>query len=1069
MAGTSIISTLVTVTVDAGQGSYAADLTITNTGAIQTSNTIGIDGGPGISGISITNDGTVSANINGISLEDGGYVTNSTGALISGGTGVSTGALGTVLNNGIITGTDYGIFLQAGGYVTNSTGGLISGNGAGIFISTGAGTVLNSGTIAGTQAIGIDFAAASGVITNNAGALISGHTAGIFFTHDSGTVLNAGTISDPTGDGIVFSQGGYVNNGTAAVISAHYFAIYTNGALGTMLNAGTIISSDGTGIQLDMGGYVTNSTGALISGAEGAVYVRTSAGTVLNAGTILSSFGTGAYLHNGGYVSNSGTAAVISGQTGVFISHAAGTVLNTGTISGTSADGGGVEFNAGGNVTNSGAGALISGNFGVNIENGVGTVVNTGTITGNFGVALGMGGYIANTGTAALIHGGIDGVYFTGTLGSVLNAGTITGGTGYGVDLSAGGFVTNTAGALISNGVSIYAYAGVVGGVLNIGAINNAHGRGVYLGSGTVTNSGTGALIAGYASGVALYGPGTVLNSGTITSTNNIGVFLRTGGEITNSGTGALIFGANDGVYTGGNAGTVLNGGTISGNFGVYLAAGGYIDNSGTAARISGAIGVNIQGAAGTVLNTGTISASSVAGVNFGAGGTVIDSGLISGSVYAINFGTLAGTLIVEHGARLTGDVLAATSTANLLEFAGTTASYRGGIGTQLLNFNNISFATGAVWSIEGNISGLTDGAINGFTGTDTIELAGFTATSETYVSGKGLELNNGTSTVTLDITGSFTTGSFTISDTAKGTQIIVCYLRGTKILTPRGEVAIETLRIGDPVVTRFQGIQPVKWVGMQNYSRRFIQNNHDRVPVRIKAGALGRALPARDLWVSPGHSMLIGNQLVLAKSLVNGVTVTQDFVPEEVHYYQIELETHNCIQAEGAWSETYADCPGMRAQFQNAASFHELYPDFIAPSAPQLCAERPAYGPALDAALRPIVALAEAATTPGAMLGWVDKIDESGNIEGWAHDSTNPQLPVLLAIFMGGTVVGTLLAGDYRADLEAAGFGHGRCSFTYRLPHGADFGAVQIRRLSDGAILQLTEAAAKSRRPKVA
>ena len=52
------------------------------------------------------------------------------------------------------------------------------------------------------------------------------------------------------------------------------------------------------------------------------------------------------------------------------------------------------------------------------------------------------------------------------------------------------------------------------------------------------------------------------------------------------------------------------------------------------------------------------------------------------------------------------------------------------------------------------------------------------------------------------------------------------------------------------------------------------------------------------------------------------------------IEYVQIELDAHDCVIAGGTWSETYADAPGMRAQFHNAAEYATLYPDAAAPDA---------------------------------------------------------------------------------------------------------------------------------------
>jgi hypothetical protein len=280
-----------------------------------------------------------------------------------------------------------------------------------------------------------------------------------------------------------------------------------------------------------------------------------------------------------------------------------------------------------------------------------------------------------------------------------------------------------------------------------------------------------------------------------------------------------------------------------------------------------------------------------------------------------------------------------------------------------------------------------------------------------------------------------------------------LCYLRGTRILTPTGEVNVEALRIGDYVVTRFGGIQPIKWIGRQSYDARFVARNPEKHPVCILAGALGPAMPARDLFISPGHSMLVDGQLVLASALVNGVSVTQPAPEAEIGYFQIELERHDCIIAEGVWSETYADAPGLRAQFHNAAEFAALYPDAVGATELALCAPRPERGAALAAVLKPVVARAAAPLRAGALIGSIDRIDASGAIDGWAMDTHYPDLPVELEILVDDRVVGSVLACDYRADLAAAGLGRGRCAFFFEGGQAlAGATGLRVRRVGDGA-----------------
>jgi hypothetical protein len=281
-----------------------------------------------------------------------------------------------------------------------------------------------------------------------------------------------------------------------------------------------------------------------------------------------------------------------------------------------------------------------------------------------------------------------------------------------------------------------------------------------------------------------------------------------------------------------------------------------------------------------------------------------------------------------------------------------------------------------------------------------------------------------------------------------------LCYLRGTNILTPTGPAPIETLAIGDPVVTRFNGIQPIRWIGRQSYGARFLAGNPDKHPVHIRAGALGPGLPARDLFVSPGHAMLVRDRLILAACLINGITITQAAPAADLAYFQIELDSHDCIVAEGAFSETYADGPGLRAQFHNAREFHALYPNHVPVEKLTLCAPRPESGPELAAMLHPIVARARQGLSQGPLIGAIDRIAEHGEIDGWAIDTAHPDLPVSLEILRGETIIATILACDYRDDLRQAGLGRGRHAFFAKLSCAIGTGEIRIRRAGDRAEL---------------
>ncbi len=158
-------------------------------------------------------------------------------------------------------------------------------------------------------------------------------------------------------------------------------------------------------------------------------------------------------------------------------------------------------------------------------------------------------------------------------------------------------------------------------------------------------------------------------------------------------------------------------------------------------------------------------------------------------------------------------------------------------------------------------------------------------------------------------------------------TTLSVCFLAGTMIRTPDGETEIEKLAIGDLVVTADGAAKPVKFIGRQTVSMLFTDKLKTQ-PILIKAGALGENLPARDLYTSPGHSMLVDGNLVIASALVNGRSVVRwQQCPAIFTYFHVELDGHEIVFAEGAATETYCDNV-PREVFDNGAEYKALYPN---------------------------------------------------------------------------------------------------------------------------------------------
>jgi hypothetical protein len=176
------------------------------------------------------------------------------------------------------------------------------------------------------------------------------------------------------------------------------------------------------------------------------------------------------------------------------------------------------------------------------------------------------------------------------------------------------------------------------------------------------------------------------------------------------------------------------------------------------------------------------------------------------------------------------------------------------------------------------------------------------------------------------------------------------CYVAATMIATVAGERAVETLQIGDAVVTAAGETRVIRWIGRRSYTGRFLRANPALQPIRFRAGCLGEGLPRRDLLVSPDHAMFIDGMLIPARCLVNGVTITWDHRQERLDYFHLELDSHDVILAEGAPSETFLD-DNSRGVFQNANEFARLYPD--APPPGKFCSRKVESGPELDAIRR--------------------------------------------------------------------------------------------------------------------
>jgi len=182
---------------------------------------------------------------------------------------------------------------------------------------------------------------------------------------------------------------------------------------------------------------------------------------------------------------------------------------------------------------------------------------------------------------------------------------------------------------------------------------------------------------------------------------------------------------------------------------------------------------------------------------------------------------------------------------------------------------------------------------------------------------------------------------------TRAGGVKVNCFTPGTRISTPRGEVAIETLRPGDRVVTRDNGAQEIRWIGQKPLKGPPLRLDSRLQPVRIRAGALGPNLPESDLRVSPNHRVLLlgdhpaletaeAEVFVSAKHLVGTKGIAQD-AADEATYLHFMCDRHEVVLSNGVWTESFqpSDAALAGVAERSREEIFELFPDLRTPSKP--------------------------------------------------------------------------------------------------------------------------------------
>jgi uncharacterized repeat protein (TIGR03803 family) len=261
---------------------------------------------------------------------------------------------------------------------------------------------------------------------------------------------------------------------------------------------------------------------------------------------------------------------------------------------------------------------------------------------------------------------------------------------------------------------------------------------------------------------------------------------------------------------------------------------------------------------------------------------------------------------------------------------------------TTLINFNYTDGWAGTLGSLvadaNGDLFGTTQagGEFNDGTVFEIPYVDGsYASTPDTLITFDGTNGQSPLGSVTFDSAGNLV-GTTRLGGTDNdGTvfEVVICFLAGTRIATPAGEVAVECLAVGDMVTTLHGMARRIVWIGqgrvMATRGRRSAAT-----PVIVRKGALAENVPHRNLRVTKAHALYIDDVLIPVEFLVNHRSIVWDDRAQEVTVYHVELETHDILIADGAPAESYRD-DGNRWLFQNANTGWALPPQY--PCAPLL------------------------------------------------------------------------------------------------------------------------------------
>lgn len=483
-------------------------------------------------------------------------------------------------------------------------------------------TVESGATINSATPAVVDAVDGTTITVQNDGTITSTGDTAIDNSNSTLNLTNNGSISGATNGVLSQNAGTFINN--ADIVGTGLHGVYIIGDTTQFTNNGSITGVGAFGLLGDgMLSSLTN-TGLITGPQAGLAYSQI--GSATNSGTISGTLD--------GIVASSFTSLVNSGlitgsnSSGIRILNDLGSVNNSGTISG---DTDGIQ--TGGMLTSLTNTGLITGNLGSGIDTGglFGYLNNMGTISGDTaGVDAEDLGTVVNSG---LITGG-DGLFSNDNLVSLINTGTITGtGVTCFCTTGAGVFIANTANSIVNYGAITGDEVGIdvtdLVSLINSGSITGTNEEGVYLDGGTLGNLFNTGSITGGGDAVSARLITMLTNTGSITGGVD-GVYAQAISSLTNSG--AITGTGNDGIAAESLSAFINHGSITGGDDGIDVQYITDLTNNGSiTGQDEGVKAREIK----LLTNNGTItggSASDESGIDADFG-TIVNNGLIQGGI----------------------------------------------------------------------------------------------------------------------------------------------------------------------------------------------------------------------------------------------------------------------------------------------------------------------------------------------------------------------------------------------------------------------------------------------------